>query len=692
VVLSHGGRELTVDVTTVDSTAADGTSIDDWIEIHSNGRVTIKTGKVELGTGLMTALAQIAAEELDVAVERIDVVSGRTGGTPDEGYTSGSKSIRDGGAAIRRAAAEARAVLLELAAAELGEDLTVEDGVVSGNGQHRTYAELLGGRPFNRTVTGQAPLKDPRRYRVVGAPVHRLDIPRKVRGAHEFVTNVRVAGMLHARVVRPRQVGAHLLDVDTSGLPAGVTVVRRNDFLAVVAEREDLAYAGLQAIKATWSEGRPRPEMSQLYSWMRAQPTDDQVLLDAAGTEAGDVVRDYHWPFQAHGSVGPSCAVADVRPDGVTVYAAAQGVYPLRRGLAQLLGRDEETIEVIHRDGSGCYGHNGADDVAADAALISQELGRPVRVMWTRFDELVWARKGPATTTRIRAGLGPDGRIATWEADVWTSTHGGRARTPDRFIAGFQRDGIDEPDDLRYLGGERNGWVDYEIPAQKVTMRWLRRPAIPGSSLRALGATANTFANESMMDELAALAGVDPVEFRRRHLTDPRALAVIDAVAEASGWGSPLAEGRGRGIAYARYENTGAYLAAVAEVSVQGRAARVERFWIAHDCGLIVNPDGLRNQVEGNVIQSLSRALIEEVSWDAGGLLCTSWEAYPILRFPDIPPIEVILIDRPDQPSVGAGEPGTITTAPAIANAIAAATGIRLRQVPLLPQLAADLG
>lgn len=673
----------------MDPTAADGTPIDDWIEIHPSGRITVKTGKVELGTGLMTALAQIAAEELDVPVERIDVVSGRTGVTPDEGYTSGSRSIKESGAAIRRAAAEARAVLLELAAAELGDDLTVTDGVVSGNGQSRTYAELLGGKRFNRTVTGRAPLKDHRTYRVVGTPVPRIDIPRKVRGVNGFVTDVRLDGMLHARVVRPRQLGARLLDVDTSELPDGVTVVRRNDFLAVVAEREDIAHAARQKIRATWSEGRPPPPMSTVHQWMRQQPTDDQILVDAEGTGDGDVVRDYHWPFQAHASIGPSCAVADVRPDRAVVYAAAQGVYPLRRGLAQLLGRPEDTIEVIHRDGSGCYGHNGADDVAADAALISQEVGRPVRVMWTRFDELVWARKGPATTARIRAGLGPDGRIRTWESDIWTSTHGGRARTPDRFVAGFMREGIDEPDDTRYVGGERNGRVDYAIPAQKVTMHWLRRPAIPGSSLRALGATANTFANESMMDELAEIAGVDPVEFRRRHLTDPRALAVIDAVAEASGWGSALPPGRGRGIAYARYENTGAYLAAVAEVSVVERSVRVERFWIAHDCGLIVNPDGLRNQIEGNVIQSLSRALIEEVRWDDGGLLCTSWESYPILRFSDIPPIEVILLDRPDQPSVGAGEPATITTAPAIANAIAAATGIRLRQVPLLPQLAA---
>lgn len=674
------------------STAADGTPIDDWIEIHANGRVTVKTGKVELGTGLLTALAQIAAEELDVAVEHVDVVGPWTGRSPDEGYTVGSRSVKEGGAAIRRAAAEARQVLLELAAADLGDALSVDGGVVTGPGGRRTYAELLGGRPFNRTITGHAPLKRPESYRVVGTAVQRPDIARKAYGLGGFVTDVRVDGMVHARVVRPRTFGARLVDVDTSALPEGVTVVRRNDFLAVVADREDVALAARAAIRPIWTGGHPVPPLGELFDWMRRQVTDDQDLVTwspsgdqvtGASPAEGMIVRDYHWPFQAHASLAPSCAVADVSPNGATIYTAAQGVYPLRRALAPLLGLPQASIEVIHREGSGCYGHNGADDAAADAAVISQELGRPVRVQWTRFDELVWARKGPAMTTRMSADLGRDGRIARWSADIWTPTHGGRPSTPQQLIAGRLRDCVPEPDNTGYIGGDRNARVDYGIAAQRVTMHWLRRPALPGSALRGLGATGNTFANECFMDELAVLAGVDPVEFRRRHLSDPRALAVIDAVAEASGWSGPLPPGRGRGFAYARYDSTGAYLATVAEVSIVDNAVRVERLWVAHDCGLIVNPDGLRNQIEGNLIQSLSRALIEQVRWDSGGLLCIDWDSYPILRFSQIPPLDVILIDRPDQPSVGAGEPATIATAPAVANAIAAATGVRLRQAPL---------
>lgn len=665
------------------STAADGTPIDDWIEIHANGRVTVKTGKVELGTGLMTALAQIAADELDVAVDDIDVVGPWTGRSPDEGYTAGSRSISQGGAAIRRAAAEARQALLELASADLGGPLTVTGGVISGPGGSRTYAELLGGKSFSGTVTGRAPLKRPESYDVVGTSVRRNDIARKAQGRGGFVTDVRVDGMVHARVVRPRTFGAHLVEVDVSALPEGVTLVRRNDFLAVVGDREEVALAARDAIRPLWTDGDPVPAMDELFDWMRRQVTLDEDLVGGAPPGEGAIVRDYHWPFQAHASLAPSCAVADVRPDGATVYTAAQGVYPLRRALAPLLGLPAAAIEVIHREGSGCYGHNGADDAAADAAVISQELGRPVRVQWTRFDELVWARKGPAMTTRMSADLGPDGRIARWSADIWTPTHGNRPTRPEQLIACRLRDRIPEPESTTFIGGGRNALVDYDIAAQRVTMRWLRRPALPGSALRGLGATANTFANECFMDELAGLAGADPVEFRRRHLSDPRALAVIDAVAGASGWGGSLPPGRGRGVAYGRYDGTGAYLATVAEVSIVDRAIQVERLWIAHDCGLIVNPDGLRNQIEGNLIQSLSRALIEQVRWDSGGLLCTDWDSYPILRFTQIPPLEVILIDRPDQPSVGAGEPATIATAPAIANAITAATGVRPRQVPL---------
>lgn len=682
-------------------TAAGGGSIDDWIAIAADGRVTVRTGKVEIGTGLMTALGQIAAEELDVAMATVEVVAGQTDRTPDEGYTAGSRSIREGGAAVRRAAAEARAVLLDLAAARWGVtvgELSVRDGVVTGPTAAVSYAELIGGRMFDAPITGRAPLKAVADYRVVGQSVPRLDIPAKVWAGPNFVTDVRLPGMLHARMIRPRWFDCALLAVDDTALPEGATVVRLGDLLAVVAEREAVAVAAARALRVEWSAGRTAVSMDKLYEWMLDQETVDRPLRTAAhplpdsasaGSAAteGIVTARYEWPFQAHASIGPACAVADVRPDSTTIYAAAQGVYQLRSGLGVLLGVDPATIDVIHREGTGCYGHNGADDVAADAALLSQHLGAPVRVQWSREDEFVWARKGPATVVRMAATLDPAGTIGSWRGDFYTSTHGGRAKSAERFVAGHLRAGVPAPDDVNFVGGDRNGPVDYEID-QQVTMRWLPRPAIPGSSLRALGSTANTFANESFVDELALAAGADPAEFRLRHLTDPRARVVIQAVLDAAGWGEPLPAGTGRGLAFARYENHAAYLAAVAQVRVDPATGTltVQRYVISHDCGLVVNPDGLRNQVEGNVLQSLSRTLGEEIRWDETGLITVDWETYPILRFDAVPEVEVIVIDRPGEEPYGAGEPGTILTAPAIANAVAAATGARLRQVPFTPR------
>jgi nicotinate dehydrogenase subunit B len=680
-------------------TAADGTSIDDWIAVQADGRIAVRTGKVELGTGLTTALAQIAAEELDVSITSIDMVGGRTDVTPDEGYTAGSRSIEAGGSSLRRAAAEARAVLLELAVEWLGlpdgTPVEVVDGVVhagapdgdGGGGARRsvTYGELLGGRRFDRVISGKATLKNPNEYQLVGSAAQRLDIPAKVRGLPSFVSDVRVPGMMHARIVRPAWFGCPLLSVDDSELPDGATLVRKGDFLAVVAKVESIAVHGAELLRASWGPGDAAPEQPDLWQWMSDQSAVEEELRAWGSPAAGLTEHEYRWPFQAHGSIGPATAVADVRGSHATVYAAAQGVYQLRAGLATLLDLPPESIEIIHREGPGCYGHNGADDAAADAAVVSQLIGQPVRVQWSRRDEFVWARKGPATVAKLSGAVDADGAVTHWQSSFCTSTHGGRARTPDRFVAGQFLAGITTPDDEVFMGGDRNGPIDYEVPNQQVTMRWLRRAAIPGSSLRALGAAANTFANESFMDELAQSADVDPVEFRLRHLQDPRGRAVLIAAAEHAGWGTPLPEGRGRGVAYARYENHAAYLAAVVEVTVdlERRTFTVDRFVIAHDCGLVINPDGLRNQIEGNVVQSLSRSLIEEVDWEPGKLLSVDWDTYPILRFPQVPPIEIVLIDRPDEPAVGAGEPATILTAPAIANAIFDACSVRLRQVPL---------
>ena len=660
--------------------AADGTLIDDWISIQPDGRITVRTGKVDIGTGLSTAIAQIAAEELDVPVSRIDIVAGHTDITPDEGYTAGSRSIEAGGASVRRAAAEARAVLVELAIESLGlpdgSPIEVSDGVVSGyesadpDGSPGTmrsvaYGDLLGGRRFDRVISGKATLKNPADYTVVGSGARRLDIPAKIQGLPSFVSDVRLPGMVHARIIRPAWFGCRLVAVDDSALPDGATVVRSGDFLAVVAGTEAVAVRAADLIGATWSAGDSVPAQADLWHWMGNQSAVTEELCDSGTPADGLPDIAYRWPFQAHGSIGPATAVADVSAMRATVYAAAQGVYQLRTGLATLLHLPPESIEVIHREGPGCYGHNGADDAAADAAVVSQLIGKPVRVQWSRQDEFVWARKGPATVARISGAIDEDKRITHWQASVCTSTHGGRARTPERFVAGQFLAGISSPDDDVFMGGDRNAQIDYDVPNQHVSMRWLRRPAIPGSSLRALGAAANCFANESFMDELARSVDVDPVEFRLQHLSDPRSRAVLTAAAEHSQWGDALPTGRGRGVAYARYENCAAYLATVAEVTVdtERQTFTVDRIVIAHDCGLVINPDGLRNQIEGNIVQSLSRALLEEVRWTQGQILSVDWETYPILRFPQLPAIEIVLIDRPDEPAVGAGEPATILTA-----------------------------
>lgn len=677
-----------------------GLAIDDWLEIvPEEGVFLLKVGKAEIGTGIRTALLQVAAEELGVPLDRVRVAPLGTGRSPDEGYTAGSRSIKESVPRIRQVAAEARALLLARAEERLGVpsgSLEIVDGkAAERDGSASIPLELLldaGG--FREVTTGLVPTRSPEEFRIIGRDTPRIDALGKVTGAPAYVTDVRLPGMVHGRMIRPPRNGAHLLSVDTSELDPDIRVVRKNDLLAVVGPTEASVVLAARLIRATWSDDALLPPQEELYERIRASATEDQVLRDqgdlgsAFDDQDGVIERSYEWPFQAHASIGPACAVADVSEVGVVVHAAAQGVYPLQRGLAALLGVDPCFIRVEHAEGPGCYGHNGADDVAADAVILSREVGRPVRVQWSREDEHVWARKGPAMVVRLRARLDPAGHIAAVESEVWTPTHGGRAFRPERFTAGHLMAGIAEPPDEGRVGGDRNAALDYDIPTQRVTVRWQKEPILPSSSLRALGAVPTTFANESMMDELAMLAEADPVEFRLRHLTDPRAREVLERVAEVSEWGQPLPPGEGMGVAFARYENTGAYLAAVAHVAVDPscRTVEVRRFFIVQDCGLIINPDGVRNQVEGNAVQSLSRALMEEVRWEAEGITSRDWESYPILRFAELPRIEIVLIDRVDQPPLGVGEPASITTAPAVANAIAAACGLRIRRIPLAPE------
>ena len=672
-----------------------GLQADDWLELAPDGVLLVHSGKVEIGTGLRTALEQIVAEELDLPLARVRVTAARTDRSPDEGYTAGSRSIRDSSRALRQVCADVRAALIGRAAALRGVDrstLTTAGGaVLAPDGTRLPYEQLLVDGRLDVSVSAEATPKSPDRYSIVGTSPVRSDLLPKLTGGPAFVSDVRLPGMLHARMVRPPRPGVRLLDVEVGELPGDARVVRERDLLAVVASVEHDAVVAATRVRPIWSDDAPLVPPSRLFRSMVDGETDDAVLLadgdvDAAmGAADVTMTAEYRWPFHAHASIGPAVAVADVGPGSAIVHAAAQGVHPLRRGIAALLGLDAEAVTVIHGEGPGCYGHNGADDAAADAAVVSPLVGRPVRVQWTREDELVWARKGPATLVRLRGGVAADGRLLGVAADIWTPTHGGRAATPERFIAGYLRAGVDEPEDRRYVGGERNALLDYRIENHHVTMHWIPRPVLPSSSLRALGATANTFANESFMDELAEAAGLDPLELRLRNLDDPRAREVLERAADAAGWGRPRPAGTGLGLAFVRYEHHGAYVATVAEAELDGERLRIRRIVVAQDCGLVISPDGVRNQVEGNVVQSLSRAVLEEVRWDERGILSRDWETYPILRFSDLPEVETVLIDRPGEPSLGVGEPATATTAPAIANAIRAAGGPRLRQAPFAP-------
>jgi nicotinate dehydrogenase subunit B len=696
-----------------------GETVDSWLVVDPDGYVTIYSGKVELGTGVRTALAQLVADELDVPFDRVSMVMGDTTLTPDEGGTTGSKTLQNAGPRLRQAAAEARLVLMTRAAERLGipaDQLRNQNGVVSVSG-NSTRSVLIGelvAEPFHGLAAGGAPLKSPSEQRLVGQSIPRVDLLAKLTGGESFVHDLRLDGMLHGRVVRPRirtmngVGGATVLHVDdsaTRGLPGVVAVVRNGSFVGVVAEREEVAIRAAELVRVRWSEPEPLPDQRQLYALMPRMPFQTVEVARSGDVEAAlgqaaqTLAATYEFASQAHASMAPSCAVADVRPDGAIVYSSSQNVFALRASLAPILGLTVEQVRVIHKEGGGCYGHNGADDVSADAAILSRAVGRPVRVQWGRADEFAWEPKGPAMLSRVRGGLDAGGNVIAWDYEVWTPTHSTRpGGEPSGLLAGELLDPPAPLASFRRVGGDRNAPHNYSFPHNRVTAHWIATPPLRPGSLRSLGGMANTTANESFLDELAVAAGADPVEFRLRHLTDPRAIDVISCAATAAGWetrssgpGAPGLEGvstggpaTGRGIAFARYETEYAYAAVVAEVTVDPSSGdvRVNRVVVAHDCGLIVNPDGLRNQIEGNVIQGVSRALKEEVTFDRTQVTSLDWSTYRILTFEEIPTIEVELINRPEEPSWGAGEPTICPMAAAIGNAIFDATGARLRSVP----------
>jgi CO/xanthine dehydrogenase Mo-binding subunit len=682
-------------------------SLDSWVRIESDGTVTIFSGKVELGQGIQTAMAQIAADELDVSLARIRMGNVDTAHSPNEGRTVGSNSIPDGGSALRVAAAEARRVLVENAARRLGapsSELTVEDGRihVGGRDASLTYWELLASGRFDAEASGAATPRSRTARRHVGRPEQRLDLPAKFFGEPAYVQDLRLPGMLHARVVRPDLAAARLVSVDTdavSAMPGVVTLVRDGGFLAVVAEREEQAIRAAESLRghATWERVRALPKPEEFPALLRALKADSQVVHERAG--GGSPVRtleaEFSRPYIAHASMGPSAAVALWDGELLTVWSHGQGMYPLRGALAGALHMPESQIRCIHMENAGCYGHNGADDAACDAAMIARAVpGRPIRLQWSRQDEFRREPYGSAMDLKVAAGLDADNRIVDWRYELWSGSHsnrpGGGEDAGHLLAAREQRRALPEPypsDGEQPTGGaDRNAVPLYAFANQRIIEHIAVEQPLRISALRSLGAFANVFAIESFMDELAAAAGADPIEFRLRHLDDPRAAEVIRAAWALAGKAAPLVGGgrTGRGLGFAQYKNLGAYVAVVADVAVDDRGqARVRRAFAAADVGEIVNPDGVRNQIEGGIIQAASWTLKEAVQFTDDGISSVDWASYPILRFDEVPELEVELIDRPELDFVGAGEAAQGPTAAAIGNAIARGTGARVRALPL---------
>jgi len=677
----------------------DAGEVDGFLAVHQDGSVTLYSGKVDLGQGLRIAIAQMAAEELGIGVGRITLVEGDTALTPDQGPTAGSSGVMRGGVQIREAAATAREALIAMAAERLGMPASELDAV---NGEVRPkaggsgigFGELVGDRRFGMKVDKKAPLKKPASYTVVGKPLPRPDIPAKVTGTHTFVHDLRLPGMLHGRVVRPASVGATVVSLDESSIASirGARVVRIGNFVGVVAPDEWDAVTAARKLNVAWSDARTLIGNDAVRDWMRSGPFEsDQSLTkkgDALGALASMTDRvsaSYYWPLQTHGSMGPSCAVADVREGRATIWTASQATHRFRPTFAKILELPQDAVRLVYVDGAGCYGMNGHDDAAADAALLSKAVGKPVRVQWTREDEHGWDPKGPPQLLALEGALSSDGSIAAWRTEMWLPK--ATANLPNVPLLGPQDAGIAQVAGISTGLISQNGDPPYAVPHVDVLVHWLKDSPLRPSNIRAPGKIANIFAVESFTDELAAKANADPVEFRLRGLTDPRGIEVVKRAAALIGWqrrtgGAPT--GSGRGFAYAHYKHNETYVAMAMEVDVDrpSGAIRVRRVACAHDCGLVINPDALKAQIEGNIVQTLSRTLHEEVKFDAARVTSVDWKSYPILTFPEAPEILIDLVVRPDEPPLGAGEASTVTVPAALANAVHDAVGVRLRTVP----------
>jgi nicotinate dehydrogenase subunit B len=686
------------------SRVLDPKEVDSFFAVNGDGTVTLYCGKVDLGQGLRIAIPQIAAEELGISVDKIKFVEGDTALTPNQGRTSGSTGIQRGGMQIRQAAATARKALIDLAARRLNakpEDLVTSDGEVrpKAGGVGISFAKLIGGHRFDLKLDPKAPLRDPATYTVVGKPLVRPDVPAKCFGSHIYVHDFSVPDMLHARVIRPSAIGARLISVDESSIKdiPNAKVVRVKDLLAVVAGDEWSAIRASRALRAQWSEGTGLPEQAGLAAALRTDPgIVDETLVRRGnpatqrpdGTKA--LSATYYWPMQSHGSIGPSCAVADVRGDAATIWTASQGTHGNQTTFARFLSLPKEKVRLIYLEGSGCFGMNGNEDAAADAAILSRAIKRPVRVQWTREDELGWDPKGPPQLIGIACAVAPDGRILDWRTELWIpKTTRGMPNIP---LLAPEAAGLDHVSGLNPGMISQNGDPPYAAESIQVIAHWLKDTPLRPAPLRSPGKPANCFAVETFVDELAEAIGADPVEFRLRGLKDPRAIEVVKRTAALMQWQArphrvaSASQGvvRGRGISFVHYKHSETYVGMGMEVAVDRNSGQiaVKRVVCAHDCGQIINPDGVRAQVEGCILQTLSRLLMEEVLFDRARVVSVDWASYPILRFSAVPEVEIELVDRPTEKPLGAGEAACAAVGAALANAVNDATGVRLRTVP----------
>jgi len=714
------------------TTRATDSQLDSWIAIAADGSVTAYTGKCELGQGLQTSQLQLVAEELSVPMSRVRLVQCDTAVTPDQGTTSGSQShptnFNDRNLAL--AGATAREALTQMAATRLGvpaEQLTTADGVVSATSDPAkkiSYGDLVGGKKFTLALNPKVARKPAKDWKVLGTSVPRVDMPAMATGQLVFVQNIRMPGMVHGRVVRPPEVGATLVSVDersVADVPGVIKVVVKKNFVGVVAEKPWQAMQATQKLKATWTSGIGLPAQARFYEHLRTQPSRDTLNVDSGDVDrvlagAASVVKaTYHHPYQMHGSMGTSCAVADVKPDRATIWSSSQAVFGLRSASATLLGLPAEAVRVVFARGSGCYGINGADTVSYDAALLSQAVARPVRVQLTRKDEMAWENYGFAYAIDQRVGLDANGSIVAWDYESWSPSRGGRPgydrpgnvitgvlagfepapfspRTPAPPPGGFNNGSNAAPSYVTGCVGGRCGGTG-TVKSERVLTHTIQSPFFTGP-LRSPSRLQNTFAHESLMDEVAAHVKADPVAYRLRHLSDSRLKDVVAAAAKAVNWDarpSPKpnrpASGvaSGRGIASVLYEGDNGYCAVVAEVDVDQSTGRVavKRLVAAQDCGPISTPDGMKNQIEGGLLQGLSRALGEEVTWDDKKVTSIDWRTFHSLTLgSEVPAIECVLINRPETEAMGAGECAITLVAAAVGNAIFDATGARIRQVP----------